>query len=149
MNGKVRQRLVDIIKGHSFHHFHSVIENGTIHERESKAASKVRQRLVETPRYDAWVERLRIVFKARGAKSELARFMATARGQSLAVWRVNMARILAGQMTNAEDLLALRNGSPTGKIPVKNPDQGVVFSNKWIGCGAPTRSIEVVIPLRH
>lgn len=66
-------------------------------------------RLTHTPRYHAWRDRLVAALGTPGAPTELATFMAGERGQSLAVWRVNISRILAdpSRVINAEDLLAI------------------------------------------
>jgi hypothetical protein len=66
-----------------------------------------KNRLVHTPRYDAWVALLRIHLSKRGRKAELARHMAAERGQTFETWTVKVNRILGGQIINAEDLLAI------------------------------------------
>ncbi len=67
-----------------------------------------RQRLVSTPRFDAWRAELCIALAPRGAKTDLARFMAGERGMPVHNWRSRITRMLRdGEVINAEDLLAI------------------------------------------
>jgi hypothetical protein len=67
-----------------------------------------RQRLVSTPRLDAWRDDLRLALEPRGAKTELARFMAGERGMPAHNWRVRITRMLReNEVMNAEDVLAI------------------------------------------
>ena len=67
-----------------------------------------RQRLVSTPRLDAWRDQLRLALKPRGARTELAHFMAEERGMPFQNWRVRITRMLReNEVMNAEDVLAI------------------------------------------
>jgi hypothetical protein len=67
-----------------------------------------RQRLVHTPRLDAWRAELRIALEPRGAKTELAQFMAGERGMPVHNWRVRIHKMLRDkEAMNAEDVLAI------------------------------------------
>jgi len=61
-----------------------------------------------TPRFDAWRERLRQALSSRGKKSDLARFMAEERGQSVHACRVWISSILREERSlHAETLLTI------------------------------------------
>jgi len=87
-----------------------------------------RQRLIHTPRLDAWRERLRSALEPHGAKTDLASHMARERGQQIQTWKVNISRVLHHDHNlNSEDLLAIsawlesRPGPrPRSGRPVKN-----------------------------
>jgi hypothetical protein len=67
-----------------------------------------RERLAHTPRLDAWRESLRAATDGPGEKTELARHMATERGQPVHAWQVRVNRILKSEvLPNAEDVLAI------------------------------------------
>lgn len=67
-----------------------------------------RQQLAQTPRYNAWKEELRAAVSKRGAKTELARFMAAERKQPVQSWQIRISKLLnTGLMPNGEDLLAI------------------------------------------
>lgn len=67
-----------------------------------------RQRLVSTPRLDAWRDELRHTLEPRGAKTELAGFMSKERGMPVHNWRVRITRMLReNEVMNAEDVLAI------------------------------------------
>lgn len=67
-----------------------------------------RSRLTHTPYLDGWRARLEAATEGRGRKAELARHLAAARGQSIQVWTVGIARILARRVIpNGEDVLEI------------------------------------------
>ncbi len=67
-----------------------------------------RQRLQHTPFFDTWRERLRTATEPRGAKTDLATYMARQYDTPIHRWQVDIARILRGEIViNAEHVIAI------------------------------------------
>lgn len=60
-----------------------------------------------TPLLDAWVEQLRAELKPRGARTDLARFIAAATGGEIATWKSAVPRFLRRATSPSAEVLLL------------------------------------------